>query len=229
MKAAVERIEEYAGLPIQETAAGIKASGKTFKMLVRSMYLNPVKAPVREIIHNHLDEHKRLRLDRPVEITMPTIFEPTWRSRDFGESMDHLFMMDGFMTLGESRKEGDHSQAGYWGVGSKSPLAYTDQFNVRCIQDRYFRLYLVKFKTFDYPDGSYDTRPVIAFIEEGITAEPDGTEVSWAVASKDVGRFERVGHRDACRHVRLHAADRHRQWLTDRPVQPHGPGAAAGP
>jgi len=192
-KVAVERIEEYTTGVYEETAASIKSSGKTFKMLVRNIYTNPVLAPTREIIHNHLDEHKRIKLDQPIQITVPTYFDPTWRSRDYGESMSPEFMMSstsGFLTLGESRKEGDLTQAGMWGVGSKTPLAYTDQFTVKCFKKHHYRTYLIKFKTFDGPDGSFDTKPVITFIDEGATPEPDGTEVSWAVNTKDISRFE---------------------------------------
>src|SRR5690606_8614154 len=64
------------------------------------------------------------------------------------------------------------------------------QCTVRCVQRHRYRLYVVKLKTIDEPDGSYDTQPVIALIDEGPTPEPDGTEVGWAVAFKDVRRFQ---------------------------------------
>ena len=193
MKISVERIEEFTSGPAEETVASIKASGKVMMSLVRNLYTNPVRAAIRETIQNHLDEHYRLGLDKPIEVHVPTIFDPVWKSRDFGDSMSSEFMLankGGYMEIGHSTREGDIRQAGAWGYGKLAALAYTDQCSVRCVQENHYRLYVVKLKTIDESDGSYDTQPVIALIDEGATAEPDGTEVGWAVAFKDVRRFQ---------------------------------------
>jgi hypothetical protein len=115
MKISIERIEEFTSRPAEETIASIKASGKVMMSLVRNLYTNPVRAAIRETIQNHLDEHYRLGLDRPIEIHVPTNFDPVWRSRDFGQCMTGEFMLaskGGYMEIGHSTRETDVRQAG---------------------------------------------------------------------------------------------------------------------
>lgn len=117
-----------------ETAEmSIKADARAFRNLVDNIYSEKEKTVARELIANALDSHAAAGIpDREVVVSLPTVLEPTFSVRDFGGGMSHDFVMNHYRVLFESTKQDDNDQTGMFGVGSKSPLALTDTFTVRC-------------------------------------------------------------------------------------------------
>lgn len=111
----------------------IKADARAFRNLVDSIYAEKEKTVVRELIANAFDAHAAAGCpDREIVVHLPTTFEPTFSVRDYGVGMSHEFIMKHYTCLFDSSKQGDNSQTGMFGVGSKSPLAITDSFIVKC-------------------------------------------------------------------------------------------------
>lgn len=162
--------------------ATIKASAKIFNFFSEQIYSDKFTAIWRELVANGIDGQKvNGSTERPI-VTVPSILEPYAKVRDFGCSMDHEFMMDKFMAFTDaSTKETSNEFIGGFGIGSKAPLSYTDQYSIRCFKDGTVRVYSV----FKDEEGC----PSIAFLSETETDEPDGVEVGFPVRQDDISKF----------------------------------------
>lgn len=102
-------------------------------------YTNPIEATVREIVSNALDATVKARKngENPdyVKITAPTSFSPEFVVEDNGVGMSPRFVHDTLRAFGGTTKRDDLDQIGSHGLGSKSPLAYTDEFYMETTQD----------------------------------------------------------------------------------------------
>jgi len=162
--------------------ATIKASAKIFNFFSEQIYSDKYTAIWRELVANAIDAQKMNGETRPPIVTAPSMLEPYAKVRDFGCSMDHEFMMDKFMAFTDaSTKEHSDDFIGGFGIGSKAPLAYTQQYSIKCYLGGIVRVYSI-FK--DEEDC-----PSIAFLSEDSTDEPDGVEVGFPVRQDDVQRF----------------------------------------
>lgn len=171
------------GLAGERRAFTIKATGKAFRTLIDGLYENKIGAVVREIMSNGYDSHAAAGIpDAPIQVTAPTNMDPTFRVRDFGVSMSHEDIMDLYSTIFESTKENTNDQVGMFGLGSKSPFAYTDTFSVTAYLDGEKRVYVAHISDDDVPQITH-------IITEPQGVEPDGVEVSIAVKPMDVRMF----------------------------------------
>lgn len=167
----------------------IKAGGKAFGVLVRGIYEDKIAAFVREISTNALDAHiQRGTPDRKFRVDLPDTFDPYFRVRDFGVSMDHDTVFRIFGCLFESTKDESNDVVGAFGIGSKSPLAYADSFEISAFLDGERRTYILTLKE----DGT----PVLTLLSTEPTDEEQGIEV--AVPIED-HHFEAV--REAARKI----------------------------
>jgi len=163
--------------------AKIRASAKLFDMFANDTYANKPLAIMRETVSNAIDAHvKAGRADRPVEVQLPTPLDPTCRIKDFGTGMPHHFVMNDFMEYTNgSTKDTDDGQIGGFGIGSKSPLSYVDQFTLRVVHEGVLSVYTL----FKGEDGI----PAIGLQAQTTTDEPNGVEVSFPVEDADMQTF----------------------------------------
>lgn len=105
------------------------SSSKLFHVL-SDLYEDRLRAWIREIITNAVDANRETGDPRPVEIRLPTYLDQSLTIRDYGPGLDRQRITI-FTTLLASTKDQDDSQNGGWGLGCKSPFAYTDQFQVK--------------------------------------------------------------------------------------------------
>jgi HSP90 family molecular chaperone len=128
---------------MQVAKATIKATPKIFDMFANDTYANKPLAIMRELVANGIDAHVAAgRADRPVEVVMPTSLDPTCRIRDFGTGMAHDFVMGPFMAYTDgSTKDKDDGAIGGFGIGSKSPFAYVDQYTLRVVHQGVLSIY----------------------------------------------------------------------------------------
>lgn len=181
---------EITSFGAQQTAEfKIKASGKAFRILIDGLYSDKVTAVVRELISNAIDSHTAAQNDQPITIRVPTSMNPTFSVRDYGVGMSHETVMSNYSTLFDSSKEDDDSQIGKLGLGSKSPFAYTDAFNLQCWDGASVRRYMV------YINDSHV--PVIDYVGSEESDEPRGVEVALAVEPSAFSDFERAVKRIA--------------------------------
>ena len=105
---------------------GIKQSGlpHIFNVLRNQLYSDKILAVIREYTANAIDANIEAgKADRPVEITLPTTFDPTFKVRDFGPALNEQEIEEVYAMYGESTKRSSNSQIGMLGLGSKSGFA----------------------------------------------------------------------------------------------------------
>lgn len=99
-------------------------------MLSTGLYANPLKSMVQEVTFNAWDAHRMGKcLDKPIDI----YFNDTTGLiiRDYGPGIPPgQTFTDVYFTYGGSTKREDDDATGGFGLGSKSPFAYNDTFNV---------------------------------------------------------------------------------------------------
>lgn len=109
----------------------IKASAKAFKLLSSNLYSDKPLAIVREIGCNALDSHFMAgKADVPFKVVLPSEMHPFFEVIDYGTGLSDEQVRSVFTTFFESTKTDSNDQIGAFGLGSKSPFAYTDAFEV---------------------------------------------------------------------------------------------------
>lgn len=184
MKLATE-LREVTTSGVMETAkATIKATPKIFDFFANATYANKKLAIVRELAANAVDSHVMAgKANVPIDIWLPSDLDPVFRVRDQGLGMSHEFVMGPFMAYTDgSTKSDDNLAIGGFGIGSKSPFAYVDQFTIRSVFDGVVSVYSM----FKDEDGI----PAIALLAQQSTDEPNGVEVSFPVQNGDAAEFE---------------------------------------
>jgi len=166
---------------LQATGFTIKASAEAFRFLSDRLYTDKPMAIVREIYTNAYDVHVFSKQDRSVEVHLPTYEEPFLSIKDFGCGLDEASIRGLYSTLFESTKRETNEQAGAIGIGRCAVLSYTDSFTV---QSRYNGT-IYTYNIFINNKGV----PCVAKLSEEPTTEPNGLEVSCAVALGDINRF----------------------------------------
>lgn len=172
----------------ESKAFTIKVTGKAFDALINSLYSNKPLAVLRELATNAYDSHvEHGNPERPIEITLPSALNPVLTIRDYGVSMNHEMVMDRYSTLFDSTKDASNLATGMFGIGSKSPFAYTTTFGVRAILDGEARTYLV------YLDA--EGIPQISHVDSSPTSEEQGFEITVNVKAQDYGSFRVAAER----------------------------------
>ena len=160
----------------------IEANAIAFRSLIDGLYSNKIAAVIRELTTNAFDSHRaRGNADRPCEIHLPSLLEPSFYVRDYGTSMDHDKVMGLYSTLFSSSKRESNTETGMLGLGSKAFYAYTASAFVICYLDGIERMYSC------YLDE--DGIPTIAKMFEGPTDEEQGIKVEVPVKIEDIKRF----------------------------------------
>lgn len=114
-------------------AFGMKAenSAHIFGILRNQLYSNKVLAVLREYSANAWDEHRAAGIpDRPIQVSIPTVLEPTLRIRDYGRGLSEEDVFGVYTQYGSSTKRQSDDVVGCLGIGSKSAFAYADTFTV---------------------------------------------------------------------------------------------------
>lgn len=167
----------------KRTSVSIAANGKAFKALTDNLYQNKIGSIVREISANAIDAQNQAgNGEIPFQIHLPDTFEPWFSVRDFGIGLSPEIMENVFLTLFESTKDQSNDSIGAFGLGSKTPLAYTDQFTITSVIDGTARLYSI------FIENTGDLQCVE--MGEFDTDEPNGVEVKLGVRPEDYNSFK---------------------------------------
>lgn len=160
----------------------IRADGKAFRLLIDGIYSDKITSCVRELSTNAFDAHQVIREEKPFYVHCPTTITPEFYVRDYGCGMDHHKIMSLYSTLFGSDKTGDNNQAGMFGLGSKTPFAYTDQFHLTCWNGETARYYSAGVGKTGVPE--------IHLLLEEPSSELKGVKVGFAVQNTDFGNFQ---------------------------------------
>lgn len=166
---------------VKKTACNIVVNAKAFEMLARQ-YSNPIKAIVQELSANALDSHARAgKATEPFKVKLPNALDSHFKVRDFGVSMSPETIYDVYINYMKSDKTTSNNEVGCFGIGSKTPFAYTDSFNITTFLTGVKRLYNLSYNELGIPE--------LNEFGESATTENDGVEISFAVKENDYSRF----------------------------------------
>lgn len=159
-------------------------------MLRSKIYSNPIRALCQEIMSNSRDANREVgKGDVPIEVTVPNSWEESIKFTDCGPGITRDRMNNVFIRYGNSTKRGDNIQTGGFGLGAKTPFAYSDTFTVTTVADeadgkRYKREYLA------YIDESQlGAMSTISDVEVDPAEVDTGTTIQVAVHKKDIETF----------------------------------------
>ena len=163
-------------------AFGIVFNAKMAKILSDGLYSDKIQSIIRELSCNAVDSHVEAgKGDEPIEVHLPTVFEPVFYVRDFGVGLDHEQVIKIYTVYGASTKTNSNEFIGQLGLGSKSPFSYVDAFDVTARKDGVERQY----SCYKNEEGM----PSIALLSEAPTTERNGVTVQMPVKQEDIRRF----------------------------------------
>ena len=120
----------HAAIGKQESVQmGVSNSATLMHVLSTALYTHPMLAAVREIICNGQDGH--IIAGCPDQPLLILCTDEILKIRDFGPGIPHEKIGEIYGTYGNSTKTHDGDQTGGFGLGSKAPFAYTDNFEVQ--------------------------------------------------------------------------------------------------
>jgi hypothetical protein len=156
---------------------------KLFHMLSSSLYSNKPRSILRELASNAHDSHVQagIAATTPFKIIAPTYENPLLIVKDFGVGLTKEEAYDTILCYLGSTKDNSSDFIGGWGIGSKSPFAYTKSYNVVCVKNGK----RVEFACWKDEHGL----PTSAVVDERETDEPNGVEMHVPVAAGDVRAF----------------------------------------
>lgn len=165
------------------TSFNMDANAKAFRVMSDTLYQNKIGSMVREVSCNAYDSHVMAGCpERQFQIHVPDAYAPFFSVRDFGLGLDDTGVREVFTTYFRSTKDTNNEVVGAFGLGSKTPFAYTDAFTIVAIKDGIKRTY----SAFIDATGL----PSITILDESNTDEGNGVEIIVPVtASQDFGRF----------------------------------------
>jgi hypothetical protein len=185
---------ERGGGTTNETRFTMEASGKAFEAIASSLYKNGIRAIVRELGTNAADAHVMLQDEevangnkkskagsRPFDVFAPTDTCPEFVIRDYGIGLTPEKIRDTYTVVFRSDKNHTNDLTGGFGMGSKTPFAYTDNFAVTSWTGGMKRVYSV------YKDET--GVPTMPLMSEAPSDEPRGVEIRIGVNRIDFGRF----------------------------------------
>lgn len=174
--------EEVISSGNMETAqAQIAVTPEMFSLLSSGIYENKIMAIVRELTCNGRDGQVFAdNTEKAMDMHLPNQLEPWWSIRDYGTGLSHEQVMSMYVTYGMSTKGDSNDFIGAMGIGSKSPLSYTDSFMVTSYQGGVERQYNI------FMEGGI---PQVSKMSERETHEEDGLKVMLQVRSNDYYKF----------------------------------------
>lgn len=160
---------------------GIGNASVVIDILRNRLYEHKIRTLVQEYMCNGRDAMREIGNNKPIEVTVPTHFSPTFKVRDFGPGITPERMQKVFVMYGASTKRDNNNQTGGFGIGAKSAWSYTDSFTIVTYVDGVKRTYIAH--TGVNNNGRLD------LIGTETTKEENGTEIQIAVKKDDVGEF----------------------------------------
>lgn len=184
MQLAQEQKKVVRSNQFQESKFKIEASSKAFQILSSRLYADGFKAIIRELCTNASDAHVAAGIpNMPIHVHCPSLFDGSFSVRDFGTGIDPQDFEKIYTTYFYSTKSDTNDQVGCFGLGSKSPFAYTQQFTV----ENHFGGKKYIYSCFINESGE----PSVTLLSTVATDET-GVKISFPVKREDWYEFERA-------------------------------------
>lgn len=166
-------------------------NGYMATLLRDSIYSNKELAAIRETTTNAVDAHIEAGIpEKPIHVTLPTLSDPSFICRDFGNGISFENMSSIYGIFGKSTKREldfkSENQAGCFGIGRFAPLCIegNDSFAVRSFQNGRVGVYEVRINE--------ENNNSIIKIGEFDTQEGNGLEISFTIDSSDIENFNNI-------------------------------------
>lgn len=106
-----------------------------FELVSKQLYSNPIGSVIREITSNCFDSHIEAGVNDPVIISKTYDADEGYaiNFKDVGVGISPDRIEKIYMNYFSSTKRSDNTQIGGFGIGSKTPLAYTDMFYITTV------------------------------------------------------------------------------------------------
>lgn len=183
---------------LEQKAFKIEQNSMAFDILSSKLYSDVPRAIIRELSTNAYDAHVANGCkDRPFYVHLPDSLDPYLIIRDYGKGMSPKDIQRIYTTYFASTKRNSDEVIGCFGLGSKSPFAYSDQFAV--ISRYNGKIY--SYSIFKDANGV----PSYTLLSEEETDEESGVEIRLAVKLDDFVRFK-------------YAADQVYRWFNVPPL-----------
>ena len=162
----------------------IANNGNIFDILSNKIYERPIEAIVREVYSNAIDANIAAKSTGGIKVTLPSSGNPVLIIEDNGIGMSDEKITEVYTQYGNSDKGNDNSQIGGFGIGCKTPFAYTDQITVVSWQNGTKNSYIAI---------RNDNGPEL-IRTASVECEPNtsGTIVTVPVMEEDIGEFYRA-------------------------------------
>lgn len=161
----------------------IANNAAAFRVLSDGLYSNKVEAIIRELSCNAWDIHSKHNVEVPFEVHLPNEFTPYLQIIDYGTGIPHDQMHSIYCVYFESTKSDSNNEIGAFGLGSKSPFAYTDSFTVTNTHNGITGVYNIY-----YDEKSQPTLSLMGKLKE--TGQPNGVSVKMPVEEEDFHQFK---------------------------------------
>ncbi len=168
-----------------ESGFKLKSSKHAFQLLSSGLYTNKIQAVIRELSCNAADAHVLNSNQKTAfDVKLPNRLDSQFYVRDYGPGLSDDGVMNLYTTYFESTKSESNDFTGGFGVGSKSPFAYTDMFTVESIHNGVKRIYTA------YTDDNGEPK-IVRLGDAEPTNAPSGLSVGFPVKPEDFVQFER--------------------------------------
>lgn len=163
----------------QSTKMEIDIDSADFIMkMLSKFYSDPIGSLIRETASNALDSHRTAKVDEPIIVSI-SISE--FSVEDFGTGIDANDVENILKKYGKSTKRDDPNALGAFGLGFKSPMAYSNSFYFIGRKNGVERKYMM----FESEDGGNK----IDLLYESATTERNGVKVIVPIKSYDYSTF----------------------------------------
>jgi hypothetical protein len=176
----VEKSKDTAAGNVQMQNFSIEMNATMFNMLSKNVYTDIIAAPIRELSTNAIDACIAAEKTPKFDVHLPTMLEPHFSVRDYGQGLSEGDLLGLYSTFGASTKRESNDFNGVFGIGRMSCLAYATSFEVTSYLNGMKYSYLV---TTD------EGIPQMVKFGEALTTEPNGLCVSFNVKPSDTSTF----------------------------------------
>lgn len=179
-------IEEESIGDMGEIQSSIRSEDLGFALgaVSKNLYANNIGSFIRELVSNGVDanvDNVNRTKSVAVEVRLYKEGEEWWFSvQDFGTGMTEQVFTEVYMAWFNSDKRKTNSKIGGWGLGSKTPLSYVDQYELTTIAEGIKYEYLI---------AKSSTVPMATPLLSTPTDELSGTTVKFIVKEKDLRKI----------------------------------------
>lgn len=175
----------FGNAPKKRTGFKINAGKKAFLVLSEKLYKDKAEAVLRELSCNAVDIHcESGKAHIPFHVTLPSSIYPWFVLRDFGTGLSAEQIDEIFTVYFASTKDNSNDSIGGFGLGCKSPFAYSESgggFTVKSYQNGLCTVYNM------YMD---DGEPFSTPMSTTPTDEPDGLEILVPIPEHEHARWK---------------------------------------